>query len=346
MADDEQTPLVHDNEPRQQYEVTFKTPDDFSVEIVNRPSITPSQRRFGYSLCAMAALAQALRATGLHAILSATPIPLSISFLSMSIVFNIGALIGCFLFKVDISSLWKVRKTFMIWSFRSVSSGIMKYLNFVSLRYVAVGTALTIFATGPSLACIFAFLTLSDPITWSDLGILVINIIGVLFVISPGTGAADFMSEGGDVVASDSASWFKPGLMAAVGCAFFQAATTTMEKALSNQHMHVFVVMLAIGVGCTLAWLVLIKWEDYTTAKEYPMATGGLFIVSFLTFITHGLLNWSMKYCRPGLALVVRSLSVPFSFFFGFVLLSEAPTLAQLFGVGLVFSSLVVIGLQ
>lgn len=345
MADGEQTPLIHDNVPRQQYEVTFKTPDDFSVEVSNRPVITPSQRRFGYTLCALAALAQALRATGLHAILSATPIPLSISFLSMSIVFNIGALIGCVLFRVDMSSLWRQRKTFLIWSFRSVSSGIMKYLNFVSLRYVAVGTALTIFATGPSLACIFAFFTLADPITWTDLGILVINIIGVLFVISPGTGASDLLSEGA-IADAGSSSWFKPGLMAAVGCAFFQAATTTMEKALSNQHMHVFVVMLAIGVGCTLAWLVLIRWEDYSIAMEYPKATGGLFIVSGLTFVTHGLLNWSMKYCRPGLALVVRSLSVPFSFFFGFILLSEAPTLWQLFGVSLVFSSLVIIGLQ
>lgn len=283
----------------------------------------------GYVLVFVSALMQAVRALLFHDALSRSPLPAAAGLLVSAIVFtslSTGYLV--------LSGTWrriKVRRVEMAQlTARGLISGVMVFLNNVALARIPVGTALTLFATAPAGTSVLAAAFLGDRITLPDAGVLVVNLIGIALVAQP-TGASG----------PDGAF----GVGAALLDAVLIATSFTLVKAMGTR-VHYMLNLLAIGLGGALMCCFVVDAAALAAIINNPRAVGIVFAGTVAGFVAQAFLNRAMQLCRPGPALVVRSMNVPASFVLGFVFMSETVQLSELFGSVLVLASVMYIGLS
>lgn len=285
-------------------------------------------------LVACAAAVLSVRATLLHAILSRTAVPATVPLLAQAVVLT---MLPCFTMCAARVHPGLLRGTpALLLGARGLLSGLMVYLNILALQNVAVGVALTLFATSPAFATALSFVFLGYRVRVAEAAALAVNLAGVYLVASPSMSTPQQTVVHAALPAKHIAPAF--GVFAALTTAFLIASNFTLVKAMGSR-VHYSLNVWAVGVGCAVAFLLVMDHQTLSYIPNFPLVSAALFGVSVFNFISQSLLNYAVKYCRPGPVLLVRSLNVPGSFLLGFLFLHESPTWWETFGVFLVLSS-------
>lgn len=325
----EQTPLV--SKPKQS-SVERVTPTNIRDE---SNSHSPHSLH-GYCVVALAAFLQSVRATCIHSILILTPLPAAMSLLTQAITF---VSISLFTIRMNKISPWNItRKSFFLLCVRSVMSGTMMTFNLFTLQSTSVGTALTLFSTAPAIASVLSVIFLKYKIPLLEVLFIFINMYGIYLVASPSSNIDSHHNEAGKLISPSL------GILYGFTTSFLMAAGLTLVKVMGS-NVHYTLNVIAIGIGCALCLPFLTSPSEIVSfISRYPVIFACLLGVSSVNFLSQALLNYALQFCRPGSALVVRSLNVPISFVLGFIFLRETPTLLELIGVVLVLGSVTYIG--
>lgn len=319
----EKVPLLR--EDRKETSIRINADDSSS-----RHDDNVSHALFGYMLMACAACTKASRAFIFHVSERVYHFPASVNLALTAIVFILGA--GLFVAFTGVHrSVPKTRTLLLMLTARGLLTALTLYLNNIALARVPVGVSLTIFSCAPVLTSVLAALLLNDPLRSTDIAVLTVNAVGVVLVAQP-------TNPGIHVDAIT-------GALAAMGAATTGSLAVILVKKLGTR-VHFMVNMLSIGVGCTIV-------SGLTTSREQVQM---LFIDVHHTlvpvlgavvgFVSQALVNRSVQLCRPGPALVIRSLAVPISFTLGFLFLAETVSFFTVVGVFLVLGSVLYIGLS
>lgn len=299
--------------------------------LVNNENLSSSSDSLhGYSIVGLVAVLQAVRATCMHSILILTPIPPAMSLLTQAVGLFSLPLLNIYMAKL---TPWNIsKKSFVLLRVRAIVSGMVITFNLFTLQNLPVGSALTLFSTSPALASILSLIFLGYKISFLKVLFIIVNMFGVSLVSSPSF----------DV--SENSIFSSVGILFGLSTAFLMASSLTLAKAMGRNVHHTLNVM-STGIGCFLCVPFLISLSEILSfAAHYPIMVICLLGLSTINFLAQSLLMYSMQFCRPGAALVVRSLNVPLSFLFGFVFLREKATVLEVCGVFLVLISVAYIG--
>lgn len=209
---------------------------------------------------------------------------------------------------------------------RGLTSFFASTFAFLALTTVPIGNFMTILALAPFLTTLASAPILGQPFTLVDGGILVTNLVGVAFVANP---AATGVPLKGTIYA----------LLVALS---MSAGSIITRK--GGTSLHYILIVLAIGLAGLPAALVV--KPNTLVDSVFNNYTGlGLMmagcVISFTTAVSN---SRAMQVVRPGLALVIRSCSVPVAMLLGLVFLAEKLTVPLLIGASLVSASICVAG--
>lgn len=215
---------------------------------------------------------------------------------------------------------------------RGMFAAANMYLKNVSLAYIPVGTALTLLSITPIFVSLLAALFLGDPLTATDVLVLLANVVGVVLVSRPTQlGGLRSMQLVGTVA----------GLCAAL-CA---AVGYTLVKRMGLR-VHYLLNPLAIGLSGLLLSAFATPISELRGLSENMLGVAITALASCLGFASQALVNRGMQLCRPGPSLVIRSCNVPVSFALGLFFLNERVSGLSLLGVVIVLVSVCYLGIS
>lgn len=135
------------------------------------------------------------------------------------------------------------------------------------------------------------------------------------------------------------------GVIVALATAFLIASAYTLVKAMGTR-VHFILNLLSIGLGCLFVSMFLVDATSLHVMIAEPYGTLTILAGATAGFIAQALLNRAVQLCRPGPALVVRSMNVPVSIALGWIFFHESVPATTFLGTIIVLFSVIYIGLS
>lgn len=292
-------------------------------------ALTRANTRKGHVLGVLAGLIQAIDVVLLHSVLSSASFSIFIPLFIVAVSFTLFSFLSIHLFSVPVRCTLSPRLV-VLFFLRAILGGCLSAASLYSLQKVPAGVAVTIFSTAPSIASILSAFLLKSRTSLREVVILAVNIIGVILVANP-------VGEG-----ITSLPITTKGLVAAVFNAVCIASSFTVAKALGDCEgsVHPLLHTLALGLGALVVSPFLFCRETMMAFSSTPLAILLLVVAELLELVSQLLMSYAVKLTNPGKLLLMRSVNVPTVCLLGFITLGERLGLTQLFGVGVVLSSI------
>lgn len=217
--------------------------------------------------------------------------------------------------------------------FRGIFGASACTCTFFAMKYLPVGTTMTIVYAYPIITSILATIFLKDAYTLTNVVTLLLNFTGIAMT-----------SHASYALGADGSSALI-GVGYAVLAAFCTAMILILVRILGF-HVHFVLGSLFYGIGCAAISVLLGTPQDVRMLWGNPKGTLFALLSGFAGFGSQSLLTRSLQRVQPGPAAIVGSLSVPLTFAWGLVFLSETTSLQSIIGVALVLLSVAVMAWQ
>eukprot|EP00178_Gracilaria_changii_P023101 TRINITY_DN6935_c0_g1_i5.p1 TRINITY_DN6935_c0_g1~~TRINITY_DN6935_c0_g1_i5.p1 ORF type:complete len:389 (-),score=26.42 TRINITY_DN6935_c0_g1_i5:1494-2660(-) len=205
-----------------------------------------------------------------------------------------------------------------------------------ALGLISMGNSVTILFTCPAITMVMAALCLHEPVRSIHIIALITSFGGILLVAQP-----SFLFPSQTELTHQSIF----GILIALCAAFFSSTVSVITRFLGHN------VNFMINV-CSLSTCTFLTAVTLSGAEEFRHITSnhaGLLIniiAGICGALAQSTMSKSLQYCCAGPALLVRSLTVPFSYTFGLAFLGESPSLLTLSGVLMILSAAAILGLS
>ena len=215
--------------------------------------------------------------------------------------------------------------------YRALSGGASLITSYAALKQIPVGIAATIFSMSPVLTSILCAVTLSESLRRVDIFALVVSFAGVVLVAQP---RAEMNQLHGDALL---------GVMLALMCAILSSLSFTLVRKMSiSAHplQHTFSVSLTVGI-----WAVASShMSDFAAILTNLKGSLAMVVASLLGFLGMIFFISGLQRCKASISMVVKSLSVPLSFLWGWIFLHESGNWIIWCGVTMVVGSSIGVG--
>lgn len=209
---------------------------------------------------------------------------------------------------------------------RAILGSIALICSYAALKRIPVGVAVTIINISPVITSALCAVALGESLRQVDLLALIASFAGVAMVAQPKV----------EMNALQGTALF--GVLLALSCAVLQSMAYTLVRKMSiSVHTLYHVLSVSIGVGV----LSMSSWRTSDIAAIETNVTGTVLmaIASLLGFLGMVTFNAGLQRCRACEAMVIKSLSVPLSFLWGWIFLGETGGWVVWGGVAMVLSS-------
>ncbi|XP_054715381.1 solute carrier family 35 member G1-like [Uloborus diversus] len=212
------------------------------------------------------------------------------------------------------------------------------YLNLLAFRYLPLAEAATIMSTTPATVSISARLYLKEPCGYVQSCALVITAIGVLISVR----IPELLKNRSEV---EFSSVYITGLGCAIGCVLILSFTfVTLRK---MKDVHYSVIMIYFG------WTgVLVNGTLTGVFGSYDLPRCGwdpvqMCLIGVLGFIGHVSLTLAIQAEAAGIVSIMKaSLDIIVAMVFQVIFFGLAPDMYNIFGAGLVLTSVSILGLR
>ena len=230
-------------------------------------------------------------------------------------------------------SLTRRQQTLLV--FRGFTGAFGVLAGTLSLKYLPMGDAVSLFFSSSVITLILSNLVLSESITVLDCIAAIVSFGGVLLISRPD----------GDLVSHASTTHRLIGSICAISAAFLaSAAYVTIRSLGASLHYMLNVIALAVA---TL--IISIPMGGFTPPEAIIHNKWGSFyaIVGSLAGLTGQIcLTKGLQHCNAGPGLLIRNLDIPLAYVLGMVFLGEKPTPVRLLGSTMVLCTAIMIGVR
>lgn len=311
------------------YPSTQKSP---TLPLLSAPSPPPIFS--GYSLMLVSALCHALMSFFAHVSQTQYDYPAPTVILVRALVEILLATIYLSFYSDIFPTLFTLSRPLLV---SLVSRGIFGSLGIIfllfSLEVLPVGDAVTIFFSNPAITLVLCAVFLNESIFPIHLLSLLFSILGILLISNP-----SFIHL--------SASNTSPiGALLGLTGAFFNAAAATVTRAMGRR-VHFMINGLSLSTSMLILAVGITKFQLSLYVMKNSMGFLCAVLAGACGFSSQAFMNRGLQYCKGGPGLLIRSLSITFSYGLGLIFLGEEPTLRAIIGVGMVFASSGLIAFQ
>lgn len=218
---------------------------------------------------------------------------------------------------------------------RGLMGGFAVLTSVLSLKYLPVGEATSIFFINPVITLVISHIVLSEPLTFLDCIATAASLVGILLVSYPD----------GESQSETSARERIIGSALGIACAFLSSVAYVVIRSLGKS-IHYMVNVLSLGVAILL---ISVSMGGYVGPQAIMSNKWGsllIFIGSVTAFIAVAFLTVGLQNCNAGRGLLIRNLDVPLTYMLGMLFLAEIPTALRLLGSAMVLSSAVMVGMR
>ena len=188
---------------------------------------------------------------------------------------------------------------------------------FTGLAYLQFAENISIYMIGPVITTILAILILKEKISFTQILVVIIGLIGALIIASPSKGAFNY------------AVIFP--FLAALCFAFFTISTKFLNTSDSNQTTLLFTAIT--GTILSLPFIIYFwKWPNLNDAIL-------MFCLGFLATAGHFLFIEALKVINASFAAPFVYLTVLLAAFWGYILYDEIPSQSTFIGAFLIITS-------
>ena len=188
---------------------------------------------------------------------------------------------------------------------------------FTGLAYLQFAENISIYMVGPVITTILAILILKEKISFTQIFVVIIGLIGALIIVSPNKGAFNY------------AVIFP--FLAALCFAFFTISTKFLNTSDSNQTTLLFTAIT--GTILSLPFIIYFwKWPNLNDAIL-------MFCLGFLATAGHFLFIEALKVINASFAAPFVYLTVLLAAFWGYILYDEIPSQSTFIGAFLIITS-------
>ena len=188
---------------------------------------------------------------------------------------------------------------------------------FTGLAYLQFAENISIYMIGPVITTILAILILKEKISFTQIFVVIVGLIGALIIASPNKGAFNY------------AVIFP--FLAALCFAFFTISTKFLNTSDSNQTTLLFTAIT--GTILSLPFIIYFwKWPNLNDAIL-------MFCLGFLATAGHFLFIEALKVINASFAAPFVYLTVLLAAFWGYILYDEIPSQSTFIGAFLIITS-------
>ena len=205
----------------------------------------------------------------------------------------------------------------------------------LSLKYLPMGDAISLFFINPVITLILSNLVLSEPLTALDCIAALVSFVGVVLISRPD----------GDLVSQLSVTHRLVGSICSIMAAFSAAIAYVTIRSLGTS-LHYMLNVLALAFA---TMIISIPLGGFTPPEAIMQNKWGSFYVilgSLAGFTGQSSLNKGLQYCRVGPGILIRNLDLPLAYLLGMLFLDESPTPLRLLGSGMVLCMAIMIGVR
>lgn len=210
--------------------------------------------------------------------------------------------------------------------FRGMFGSLGVVFLLFSLRVLPVGDAVTIVFSNPAITSVLLAVFLQESIFPVHILSLLFSILGILLIANP------------SYIHHSSSSLAPIGVFLGLLGAFFNAAAAAVTRTMGRRE-HFMINGLSVSMSLLIIALWFAEFQFSFYVKENFNGFFCAVLAAIFGFSNQALMNRGLRSCKGGQALLIRSLSVPFSYGFGMMFLGEELTSRGVTGVSFVLVS-------
>ncbi|PXF48342.1 hypothetical protein BWQ96_01802 [Gracilariopsis chorda] len=223
--------------------------------------------------------------------------------------------------------------------FRGVTAGCSIFCQVTALKLISMGNAVTLLSTCPTISTVMAAIFLSEPVGSIDVLSLITSFVGVVLVAQPSF--LHFPSRSDSEASKD----VDIGYGIALAAAWFTSSMSVATRFLGRS-VNFMVNVLSLAVFLFTISLMLCGPREFDNLKNNIPGLSVNILAGICGCIAQSCLSKSLQFCRAGPALLVRSMTIPFSYCYGLIFLGEKPSLLTLSGVAMVVAAVIALSLK
>ncbi|KAI0561640.1 solute carrier family 35 member G1 [Gracilaria domingensis] len=220
---------------------------------------------------------------------------------------------------------------------RSLVGTLSLLSQITALGLISMGNSVTILFTCPAITMAMAALVIHEPIRRIDVVALIMSFAGVVFVAQPSFLFANHPSS--------TTHQSMVGVLVALSAAFFSSSVSVITRFLGHD-VHFMINVCALSICTFLTAITLSGANEFHSITTNHTGLLVNIIAGICGALAQSTLSKSLQWCRAGPALLVRSLTIPFSYTYGLLFLGESPSLLTLFGVFMILSAATALALS
>jgi drug/metabolite transporter (DMT)-like permease len=230
---------------------------------------------------------------------------------------------------------------------RGICGGSGFCLYFYTISVLPLGDAITILSLSPVVTVMIAPVILKEPMTKVHLGSAVLSVLGSICLARPpflfGNSGVDETIGDNETTSTTAAMW---GYLSGVLGACTGAGVYVLLRKAGKKGVHTLNLLFSWCVaGLFFSTVILIMNGSFvwpTSSQTWLYLLGSC----LFGMMAHFILNFSARLAPAGIASIIRSSGIIWSYVLEVLVFHQVPQAWTIFGVGLVLASLGVIALE